>query len=257
MMKKILTYSALLMGTAFAESQAPTPPKDYWPQKEITGTFDKAARQRGYQVYKEVCSSCHSMRLLTFRKLGDLGFKPDEIKALAAQYETATIDDEGKIVTRKALPSDTLPLPYLNNTLYNKKAYEKAARAANNGALPPDLSLIIKARANGENYVKALLTGYKNPPADMKINEGMYYNEYFPGHQIAMAPPLTAGQVTYADGTEASVEQMAKDVVTFLSWVSEPELEERKRMGFNVMFYLVIMTAVFYLAKRKIWADVK
>lgn len=241
--------SFLTLSTAFAETGPTPPPKQQcWSFTKMTGTFNKATLQRGYQVYKEVCSSCHGMKHLYYRNLGALGFSADEIKALAANYEVDDLNDEGSPIKRKALPSDRFMHPYAN---------EKQARAANNGSLPPDLSLIIKARHNGPDYVYALLTGYKPAPAGLTLGTGMHYNPYFSGGQIAMAPPLSPGQVTYADGTEASVKQMTQDVVTFLAWAAEPELEQRRKLGFTVMIYLLVMTVVFYLAKRKIWAKIK
>jgi ubiquinol-cytochrome c reductase cytochrome c1 subunit len=170
------------------------------------------------------------------------------VKALAAEHDQPDLNDEGQPIQRKGIPSDKIQSPFPN---------DKAARASNNGALPPDLSLIIKARAGGPNYVYALITGFCGAPPDMKIQEGMHYNPYFSGRQIAMAPPLFDGQVKFADGTKATVDQMAKDVVTFLSWAAEPEMEQRKQMGVKVLFYLLVLTIVLYLSKRKIWKNVK
>ncbi len=247
------------------ESDALPPKEQSWSFSGFTGTFDRAALQRGFQVYKEVCSSCHSLNELRYGNLAgkstspnkdkaleeirssNLGLTMDEVKALAAEYKVPDTDDEGQPIERKALPSDHFVKPYPN---------EKAARAANNGALPPDLSLIVKARKGGADYVYSLLTGYQDAPSNVEVGVGRYYNPYFSGGQISMAPQLTEGRVTYADGTKASVEQMAKDVVTFLAWASEPELEERRQMGVKVLWYLLALTIVFYLAKRKIWADV-
>ena len=242
----IMTGPALAAGTVL-EPHPPTTFKDGWPQQGLNGTFDRAALQRGFQVYKQVCSSCHSMNLLAYRNLTALGFSDDEVKAIAAGYTVKDgPNDEGEMFERAARPSDHFVKPFPN---------EQAARAANNGALPPDLSLMIKARHHGENYVYSLLTGYKEPPADMKMGVGMNYNPYFPGGQIAMAAPLSEGVVTYADGTTASVDQMAQDVVQFLSWAAEPHLEDRKQTGIKVILFLATFATIMYLVKRKIWAQ--
>jgi ubiquinol-cytochrome c reductase cytochrome c1 subunit len=218
-----------------------------WPQEGPFGKFDTAAAQRGFQVYREVCSSCHSLDFLAFRNLTDLGFTEDEVKALAEEYEVTDGPDEaGDMFERPGKPSDHLPAPFAN---------ENAARASNGGALPPDLSLITKARANGVDYVYSLLQGYEEPPADFELGEGMSYNAYFPGHQIAMAQPIDEEAVEYADGTQATLEQMSSDVTTFLTWAAEPKLEERKGTGLKAMMFLIIMTGLFYATKRKIWSD--
>ncbi len=219
-----------------------------WPHDGVFGKFDKAAAQRGFQVYREVCAACHSLDFVAFRNLQDLGFSEDEVKALSAEYEvTDGPDDEGDMFERPGKPFDYLPAPYPN---------ENAARAANGGAYPPDLSLIAKARPNGTNYVYSLLQGYSDePPAGAEVSEGMTYNAYFPGHQIAMAQPLYEEGVEYTDGTQATLEQHATDIATFLTWTAEPKLEERKGMGLKVMIFLVILTGLFYATKRKIWAD--
>jgi ubiquinol-cytochrome c reductase cytochrome c1 subunit len=214
------------------------------------GTFDRQAAQRGFQVYKEVCATCHSLKLISYRNLSALGFSDAEVKAIAAESKvTEGPNDEGEMFERPARPSDRFVSPYPN---------EQASRAANNGAYPPDQSLIIKAREDGANYVYSLLTGYgKQVPEHVHINEGMYYNPYFPGGQIAMPAPLSDGQVTYTDGTKATVDQMARDVVVFLQWAAEPEMEHRKSMGIKVLIYLSIFTAVFIAAKNLIWSRIK
>ncbi len=219
-----------------------------WSHDGVFGKFDKAAAQRGFQVYREVCAGCHSLDFVAFRNLRDLGFSEDEVKAVAAEYEvTDGPDDEGEMFERPGKPFDYLPAPYPN---------ENAARAANGGAYPPDLSLIAKARADGTNYVYSLLQGYNDePPAGVEVSEGMSYNAYFPGHQIAMAQPLYEEGVEYSDGTAATLEQHATDIATFLTWTAEPKLEERKGMGLKVMIFLVILTGLFYATKRKIWSD--
>jgi len=224
-------------------------PHQQWSFQGLFGTYNQAALQRGYQVYKEVCSACHPVKHLSFRDLTELGYTEDQVKGIAAQYQiTDGPNDQGEMYQRPGKPSDPIPGPFPN---------DQAARAANNGALPPDLSLIVKQREGGPDYVYALVgLGFKEAPKDFKLQQGMNYNEYFPGHQIAMPPPLTTdGQLTYADGTKATVPQMAHDVVTFLSWAAEPNLNERHRMGAKVILFLVIAAAVFYAAKRRVWAD--
>ena len=234
---------------ANADTPAKKPLQLVWPFEGIFGTFDRQAAQRGAQVYLEVCSTCHSNHNLYYRNLKDIGFSEAEIKQLAQKY---TVKDgpnaEGEMFDRPALPSDRFVSPYPN---------EEAARAANNGAYPVDLSLIIKARQDGPNYVFSLLSGYQDAPADVKLlMPGLYYNPYFEGGQIAMPPPLTEGQVTFSDGTPATVEQMAKDVVVFLQWAAEPEMEHRKSMGLKVMIFLLVFTVFFYIAKKKIWKNI-
>lgn len=239
-----------LAGPALAAGDAPVAPSRSWSFDGVFGTFDRASLQRGFQVYKEVCAACHSMHFVAYRNLSDPGgpgFTAPEVKAIAASVEVpGDLDDAGEPTTRPGLPSDKFKSPFAN---------DKAARAANNGALPPDLSLMAKARANGPNYIHALLTGYADPPAGFVLGQGMSYNTYFPGHQIAMAPPLAADGITYTDGTKATVDQMAHDVTTFLMWTAEPKLEDRKRIGFQAIIFLVVATGVFYAVKRKVWAD--
>jgi ubiquinol-cytochrome c reductase cytochrome c1 subunit len=233
---------------AQAEEGAPEPPHQQWSFSGVFGTYDRAALQRGFQVYKEVCSACHPVKHLYFRDLMQLGYTEDQVKGIAAQVQvTDGPDDNGQMYQRPGRPSDPIPGPFPN---------DQAARAANNGALPPDLSLITKAREGGADYVYAIPTGYKDAPPDVKLNPNMYYNEYFPGHQIAMPPPLSPDQVKFADGTPATVPQMTHDVVAFLSWAAEPTLEERHRVGFKVILFLIIATGVFYAAKRKIWSRI-
>jgi ubiquinol-cytochrome c reductase cytochrome c1 subunit len=232
----------------WAEGDTLPIPKQKWSFEGPTGTFKQDALQRGYQVYKEVCSACHGLNRISYEKLMGIGLSKEAVKVLAAEHDQPDLTEEGQPTQRKGIMSDKIHSPYPN---------DKAARAANNGALPPDLSLITKARAGGPNYVYALITGFCSAPADKPITEGMYYNPYFSGRQIAMAPPFFDGQVKYADGTKATADQMARDVVTFLSWSAEPEMEQRKKMGVKVMFYLIILSAVLYLSKRKIWKNVR
>ena len=223
----------------------------------LFGKFDRQQVQRGYQVYKEVCSACHSMNRVAFRDLAELGYTPAEVKAEALAHEVPSLNpDTGEVATRKALPSDYFPAPYPNET---------AARAGNNNALPPDLSLIAKAREGGPNYIHSLLTGYRAQPAellkkfpDTKTPVGLYYNPYFANLNLAMPPPLKSdGQVTYADGTPATVDQVAKDVSAFLVWTAEPKLENRHRAGIAVLIFLIFATVLGYMAYQNIWATAK
>jgi ubiquinol-cytochrome c reductase cytochrome c1 subunit len=231
------------------------------------GTYDKGQLQRGFKVYREACSVCHSMNLVAFRNLEALGFSEAQVKAIAAEY---TIVDgpnsDGEMFERPGIPSDRFPSPFPN---------EEAAAAANNGAAPPDFSLIAKARAvergfptfvfdvftqyaqSGPDYIHALLTGYQDPPEGKEVPEGTYYNPYFiAGTSLAMAPPLMDDLVTYDDGSPQTVEQYARDVSAFLMWAAEPHLEERKKIGFRVMIFLVIFAGLVYLTKRKVWTAV-
>jgi ubiquinol-cytochrome c reductase cytochrome c1 subunit len=247
-MKHLVLAAALAVGfagAAAAAEEAPHPPKQEWSFNGVFGTFDRAALQRGFQVYNDVCSGCHGMYHLAYRHLEGLGFSEDEVKAIAAQRQVADIDDAGETVDRTARPSDKFVRPFPN---------ERAARAANNGAYPVDLSLVTKAREAGPDYVYVLLTGYEEPPAEFKLADGMSYNRYFPGHQIAMPPPLFDEGVAYADATPATVPQMAHDVTTFLHWAAEPNLEPRHQLGVKVMLFLVFATILLYAVKRRIWA---
>ncbi len=223
------------------------------------GHFDRQQLQRGFQVYKEVCAACHGLNLVAFRDLAALGYEEPEIKAIANQWATEVPSvnlDTGEAATRKAVPSDRIPSPFANET---------AARAANNNALPPDLSLITKAREDGSAYLHSLLTGYSPQPAELlrkfpsvKTPAGLYYNPYFANLNIAMPPPFTSdGQVTYADGTASTVEQMSTDVSAFLTWAAEPKLENRHRYGLTVLIFLIFATILGYLSYRNIWAEAK
>jgi cytochrome c1 len=243
--------------SARALEEAKEPEKRAWSWEGPLGHYDRAALQRGFQVFKEVCASCHTLRYVPFRMLGDPGgpgFSAAEVKAIAAEYQKTIIDDVGDAKEVSRTPADTFPDPFPN---------EQAARAANSGALPPDLSVMTKARKGGPNYMFSLITGYEDPPAGVTLRPGMSYNPYFhacqPSQpdtcQIAMPVQLTPDRVTYADGTAATPEQMAQDIVTFLAWASEPKLEERKRLGLNVMAYLVVLCGLLYFAYRRVWRD--
>jgi len=241
---------ALVGGPAPVRAQEATPPPaQAWSFNGAFGTYDPTALQRGYQVYKEVCSACHPVKHLYFRDLTQIGYTEDQVKGIAAQYQvTDGPNDKGEMFQRPARPSDPIPGPFAN---------DQAARVANNGGLPPDLSLITLAREGGADYVYALVgLGFKTAPAGFPEVPGTYYNEYFIGNHIKMPPPLSDGQVKYADGTTATVPQMAHDVATFLNWAAEPDLDERHRMGIKVILFLVVAAIVFYAAKRKIWSRV-
>jgi quinol-cytochrome oxidoreductase complex cytochrome b subunit/cytochrome c1 len=218
-----------------------------WPDDGVFGHYDKAALQRGFQIYKEVCSACHSMKFVSYRNLADLGYSADQIKSLAA---TVTItdgpDDSGNMVDRPGKPSDHFKSPFKN---------EQAARAANGGALPPDMSLLVKAREGGEDYVYGILTGYGAAPAGVTLMPGLNYNKTFPGHQIAMPQPLIDGRVTFADGTPNTLAQEARDVSQFLAWASEPKMEERKRMGLKVILFMLVFAGILFNTKKKVWGN--
>ena len=261
-----LVWAIIVTPREAAEETAAQYVHEHMQEKELhlasdgpLGRFDRRQLQRGFQVYKEVCSACHSLHLVAFRDLQEIGFTAPEVKAIANQWavEQPSINpDTGEPATRKSLPSDHFPSPYANET---------AARAANNNALPPDMSLLAKAREGGGRYIHALVTSYRDQPADLlkkfpdaKTPTGLYYNPVFPNLNIAMPPPLVAeGQVTYADGTKASVDQMAQDVAAFLTWAAEPKLEDRHRAGVAVLIFLLIATTLGYLAYQNVWADRK
>jgi ubiquinol-cytochrome c reductase cytochrome c1 subunit len=254
MMRMTKTLAAvMLMGLvsapALAAGDVVHPPKMKWSFDGFTGTYDRPSLQRGFQVYKEVCAACHSMNYIAYRNLQDIGLTELETKALAAQIMVQDgPNDEGEMFERAGLPSDHFKKPYAN---------EQAARASNSGAFPPDLSLIAKARVGGADYLHALLVGYKDAPQGFELGKGMYYNTYFAGHQIAMPPPLSEGMVTFSDGTEASVDQMSRDVSHFLMWAAEPKLEARKQMGLKVMIFLTVFAGIMYAVKRKVWSNIE
>lgn len=257
-LKKVVGVGAVLMAVASASvslSAAPANaagdaidiPSRQWSFDGLLGTYDKSQLQRGFQVYKEVCAACHGLDRVSYRNLTALGYSEEQVKAVASEYTVQDgPDSEGEMFDRPARPSDRFVNPYPN---------VQAARSVNNGAYPLDLSLITKARPAGADYIAALLTGFEEAPADVEMGAGMHYNKYFQGHQIAMAPPLSAGQVSYADGVEATVEQMSQDVAAFLTWSAEPHMDARKRMGVKVLIFLIIMSFIMYRVKRKIWSD--
>ncbi len=244
----VLALGALAGQPALAAGNAEPPPSINWSFDGLFGAFDRAALQRGFQVYSEVCASCHALSLLHYRNLAGIGFNEARIKEIAAEVEvTDGPDAEGEMFDRPGRASDRFVAPFPN---------ANAARAANNGAFPPDLSLMTKARAGGADYLHALLIGYVDPPQGVELSEGMAYNTYFPGHQIAMPVPLDDDMVEYDDGTKATVAQMATDVTTFLAWAAEPELEERKRMGLKIVLFLILLTGMMFAVKRKYWTGV-
>ena len=247
---RALLALSLVLGVsagAHAAQEAPKPPDVHLPSDGIFGTFDREQLQRGFQVYSQVCAACHSMSLIYYRNLLQIGMSAEQAQAIAAEVKVMDgPNDEGNMVERAGRLSDRFRSPFAN---------EKAARASNNGAYPPDLSLITKARAAGPAYTYGILVGYREPPADVKVEEGRYYNEYYPGHLIAMPPPLAADAVTYPEGTPATVENMARDVTAFLAFAAEPHMEARKRTGWKVIIFLLIMTGMLYAVKRKVWAE--
>ncbi len=223
--------------------------KQEWSFNGVLGKFDKEQVQRGFQVYKDVCSACHSLQYLAFRNFEDLGYSEEQVKALAGQYEvTDGPNDEGEMFKRKAKASDHLPHPFPN---------DQAARAANGGALPPDLSLVTKAREGGPDYIYNLLLAYEEPPKGFELLPGLNYNKVFPGNQIAMAKQIQDGLVTYADGAPNDAAHVAKDVTAFLHWVAEPKLDARHSTGLRVLLYTLLFTVLAYLAKRRIWAKIE
>ena len=243
-----LMVSGMVSGGAFAAGGGAHAPDRDWTFEGIFATFDRAEVQRGLQVYLEVCANCHGLQYVAYRDLGMIGYDEDQIKAIASEYEVEDgPDNDGEMFMRAARPADRFVSPYPN---------AKYAAAMNGGAAPPDLSLIYKARANGANYLHALLTGFEEEPEEgFEVPDELNYNPYFPGRQIAMAQPLYGEDVEYADGTEATIEQEAHDVTAFLAWAAEPYLERRKSMGLTVVLFVLVLTGLFYACKRKIWAD--
>lgn len=246
---KFLSLLLIILATSAQANETKEHKTMVWPFEGMFGSFDRQAAQRGAQVYLEVCSACHGLNHLYYRNLKALGFSDGEIKAIAAKKTvTDGPNDAGDMFDRPATPSDIFVPPFPN---------EHAARASNGGAYPVDLSLIIKARHDGPNYVYSLLTGYTTPPEHVKLMPGLHYNPYFEGGQIAMPPPLTEGQVDYSDGTKASIDQMSHDLVVFLQWAAEPEMEHRKSMGLKIMIFLSIFTILFFMVKKRIWKDIR
>lgn len=223
-------------------------PQQRWSFEGAFGTYDKASMQRGYKVYRNVCAACHGMKRVAYRNLVAIGYNEDQIKALASEITVAgELNEEGEPTERSGLPSDYHASPYAN---------EKQAAYVNK-KVPPDLSLITKARVGGADYIYALMTGYEDAPSDVEVEQGLHWNEYFSGHKIAMAAPLSDGIVSYEDGMPETIEQYSKDVAHFLNWAAEPEMEARKRMGVKVVVFLLIFAGLMYGLKRRIWAGMK
>ena len=243
------------------------PPRLKWSFAGPFGKYDEGQLQRGFKIYKEVCANCHSLDMVSFRNLADAGgpgFTDAQVEALAADYKIKDLDDQGNQIERAGRPADHFPAPFAN---------ELAAKAAN-GVAPPDMSTLAKARSfssgfpwfifdavtqyqeQGPDYIAALISGFQDPPKDFKLPPNGHYNEYFPGHNIAMPPPLQDGQVTYDDGTPQTVAQYSKDVAAFLMWAAEPHLDARKRIGFQVMIFLIVFAGLMYFTKKKVWSDV-
>jgi cytochrome c1 len=265
-----ISLAALALPARAQEHEPPPPPTNKWSFAGPFGKFDRAQLQRGFKVYREVCQVCHGLKLVAFRTLADPGgpgFTTAQATAIAAEYQVkGEPDDQGEVKDRPGRLADTFPPPFPN---------EQAARARYN-AVPPDMSVIAKARGydrgfplwvgdiftqyqeQGVDYITALLRGYKDaPPPGVTLPAGNFYNEYFPGHAIAMPPPLTNDRVEYTDGAPMTVEQYAKDVSAFLMWTAEPHLEARKRIGMQVVFFLIVLSGLLYFTKKKVWHDVK
>ena len=239
--------AAIPLSSAPRAQEAPTPVPQHWSFDGLFGTYDLEAAQRGFKVYSQVCANCHAMHLLHYRDLEGIGLRDDEIKAVAAGFTVPQgLNDDGTPKEGPGTPANQFRSPFPNDL---------ASRSANGGALPPDLSLIVNAREGHADYVYGILTGFADAPAGFTLQSGMNYNKMFPGHQIAMPQPLHDDQVTYDDGTPASLEQEARDVVTFLAWAANPELVARKRIGVRMILFLVVMTGLTYAAKRKVWSD--
>ena len=251
---KILSLIFLFFGISLSAQSAEKVEylKTNWSFKGLFGKFDRGSLQRGYQVYPEVCASCHSMKYLSYRNLAEKGgpeFTEAQAKAIAASFEvTDGPNEDGEMFTRPGKLSDKFVMPYEN---------VKAAQAANGGAYPPDMSVLVKARGGGANYIYSLLQGYEDPPMGISLDEGVHYNKFMYGNKIKMASPLSDGIVEYADGTEATVEQMSKDITTFLMWAAEPHLEARHQMGFKAILYLIILTILVYFSMKRIWSRVE
>jgi cytochrome c1 len=265
----IALAAALAIPAAIAPADAageqPAPPRQKWSFAGPFGTYDRGQLQRGFKVYREVCQVCHGLKMVAFRNLADLGYSEAQIKTIAAEYKVQDgPNDQGEMFERAGRPADYFPAPWPN---------ENAARARYNG-VPPDFSVLAKARTyergfpwfvfdmftqfqeQGVDYIYAMLTGYQDkPPAGVTVPAGNFYNRYFPGNMLSMPPPLSAKQVDYTDGSPATVEQYSKDVTAFMMWAAEPHLEARKRIGFQVMIFLLVFAGLLYFTKKKVWAD--
>jgi len=250
---RFLTLTFLLIGFSVQNVQAagdqPSPPSQAWSfyngPAGMFGYYDQASMQRGLKIYREVCASCHGLKRVYFRNLEALGYNEAQIKTIAAEYSVEDgPNEEGDMFDRPGKPSDKFVSPFAN---------DNAAKYANNGALPPDLSLMTKARAKGPDYVYGLLTSYVQPPVGEHVSEGQHWNTYFPGHKLSMAPPLSDGQVAYEDGSPETLDQYARDITHFLTWAADPYMEERKKAGLKVLLFLFVFAGVMYSVKKKIW----
>ena len=248
----VLIFSVIVLNSTNSAEKSPPFLETKWTFKGLFGKFDRASLQRGYQVYTEVCASCHSMKYLTYRNLAEKGgpeFSEAEAKAIAASFEvTDGPDSTGEMFVRPAKLSDKFVMPYAN---------EQEAKAANGGAYPPDMSVLVKARKGGADYIYSLLLGYSEPPEGVELDDGVYYNKYMYGNKIKMPAPLSDDLIEYTDGTKATAEQMSKDVTNFLMWSAEPHLEQRHKTGFRVIAYLIILTVLVYFTMKKIWSRVE
>ena len=263
-------FSVALTASAFAQTEQVPPPRQTWSFAGPFGKFDEAQLQRGFKIYRKVCSNCHSLNLLSFRNLaepGGLGYSEAQAAQIASEYKIKDIDDSGQPIERAGRPADHFPAPFPN---------EQAAKAANGGTAPPDMSTLAKARTyargfplwvvdvftqyqeQGADYIDGIVTGFRDPPPKgFTLPPGGHYNVYFPGHNIAMPPPLQDGQVKYDDGTPETVAQYAKDVSAFLTWAAEPHLVQRKRIGFQVIIFLIVLSGLLYFTKKKVWHEVE
>mgnify|MGYP001236704024 CR=1 FL=1 len=253
--KKLVYFQIFLFSIFFANISLSSETKllkQEWSFKGLTGKFDRSSLQRGYQVYNEVCASCHSMKYLSYRNLSEKGgpeFSKEQAKAIAANFEVIDgPDNDGEMFTRPAKLSDKFVKPYKN---------VQEAMASNGGAYPPDMSVLVKARSGGADYIYSLLLGYEDPPSDIILDDGVYYNAFMYGNNIKMPNPLSEGLIEYNDGTLATEEQMAKDVVTFMAWAAEPHLEARHKIGFKAIIYLIIITILVYFSMKKLWSRIE
>ncbi len=261
----LLGLAVIAQPALAADEHSPAPPRVKWSFSGPFGKYDRAQLQRGLKVYREVCAVCHGLKYVAFRNLADLGYSEGQIKAIASEYKIQDgPNDQGDMFEREGRPADHFPTPWPN---------ENAARARYNG-VPPDMSVLAKARGyergfpwfifdmftqfqeHGVDYIHALMTGYKEkPPAGFTLPQGSFYNEYFPGHAIAMPPPLSDKRIDYTDGSPTTVDQFSKDVSAFMMWAAEPHMEARKRIGFQVMIFLIVLAGLLYFTKKKVWAD--
>jgi ubiquinol-cytochrome c reductase cytochrome c1 subunit len=247
-LRHMIFAAALALTTLPAAAQDSPLPHQQWSFDGIFGTFDKASAQRGFEIYSQVCSACHSMKQMYYRNLAGIGLSEAQIKAVAAAVTVnGGLNDKGEPFTRPGLPSDHFKPAFPNDI---------AARIANGGALPPDQSVLELAREGEADYIYGILNGYSDPPPGVKVGNGLYYNKVFPGHQIAMPQPLSGDDVTYTDGTKTTLAQEAHDVTTFLAYAANPDLDQRHRLGVKICLFLIFMTIITYIAKRRVWADV-